>query len=80
MPDLSWTVYFLPEILKDEVKDWCTARYGVRAPYPHGRWTTFYQYYINAVPAMRVDLFYDDDKIAFELAWGDRRLYITNAK
>jgi hypothetical protein len=61
--------FFLPDEQTGAIKEWCEARLGVRARYPHGRWTYFPHYRIGKIPAFRVVLYYTEDQTAFALAW-----------
>lgn len=63
------TSFFLPDDLRDSVKEWCNTALGVKAQYPHGRWTYFPFYVIKGIPCIRVVLYFADDKLAFSLAW-----------
>lgn len=56
--------------IKEPVLEWCNTRLGVKAPYPHGRWTYFPFYMIDGKYCIRVVLYYPEDHVAFALVWG----------
>ena len=67
---LKQTSFFLSEDLRDTVKEWCNATFGVKSPYPYGRWTYYPHYRVDGIPCIRVVLFYTDDLLMFSLTWG----------
>lgn len=70
------TQYFIADTTKNRetIIKWCDERFGIRATphtYSNRRWNWFGHYSKNGQPAIRVDIFHDDDKIVFELTWQD---------